>query len=289
MSDILLTGHETFHCRHFWLKKGYDFIKNGHKFSDSSAVVELGVGKNMVKSIKYWLTSFNIIDNTNSLTPISNYLFNDNGKDPYLEDPVSVWLLHYYLIKSNNNSFFSLIFNEFRKERIEFSKQYLLSFFINKFDEFNMQFSDKTLNNSINIFIKSYCKSISSSKNIENDYSGLLMELDILRSLTLKSETHDQLYKIEITDRKELPPELLLFAILDNPKYNHSISFYELLNDFNGIGNIFLISANGLINKLNMLMKQYPFMIFTENTGIRELQFKSKPDKWEILNKYYAA
>jgi hypothetical protein len=38
-----------------WLKKGYDYIKKGKKFSDNDSVVELGVGKNMVASIKNFI------------------------------------------------------------------------------------------------------------------------------------------------------------------------------------------------------------------------------------------
>lgn len=49
------SGHETFQCRHLWLKKGYDFVKSGKAFSDEDAVVELGVGKNMVTAIRYWM------------------------------------------------------------------------------------------------------------------------------------------------------------------------------------------------------------------------------------------
>ena len=52
---IGFSGHETFVCRHFWLKKGYDFIKSGHSFSQDDAVVRLGVGKNMVTAISFWL------------------------------------------------------------------------------------------------------------------------------------------------------------------------------------------------------------------------------------------
>lgn len=32
------SGHESFQCRHLWLKKGYDFIKQGRKFTDEDAV-----------------------------------------------------------------------------------------------------------------------------------------------------------------------------------------------------------------------------------------------------------
>lgn len=45
------SGHESFQCRQLWLKKGYDFVNKKKSFNDEDAVVELGVGKNMVSSI----------------------------------------------------------------------------------------------------------------------------------------------------------------------------------------------------------------------------------------------
>jgi len=44
-------GHETFTCKNYWLKKGYDHSREGKKFNDN-AVIDLGVGKNMVNSIR---------------------------------------------------------------------------------------------------------------------------------------------------------------------------------------------------------------------------------------------
>jgi len=48
------SGHQTFAFRYGWLEKGYNFVKDNRKFNDDDAIVGLGVGKNMVESIKYW-------------------------------------------------------------------------------------------------------------------------------------------------------------------------------------------------------------------------------------------
>lgn len=49
------SGHQTFVARNGWLEKGVNLILNNpHGFLDNDAVVRLGVGKNMVESIKYW-------------------------------------------------------------------------------------------------------------------------------------------------------------------------------------------------------------------------------------------
>src|SRR5580765_7358480 len=95
-------GHDSFICKTLLLKRGYDFIQQSEKsFNHELAVVDLGVGKNMVNAINHWLKSFGILDD-NGITKIGDYLFNNNtGKDQYLESIGSVWLLHYYLIKNN--------------------------------------------------------------------------------------------------------------------------------------------------------------------------------------------
>jgi hypothetical protein len=49
------SGHETLACRNLWLKKGYDFVTSGKKFKEEDAVVMLGVGKNMVGVIRFWM------------------------------------------------------------------------------------------------------------------------------------------------------------------------------------------------------------------------------------------
>lgn len=84
-TKYVFSGHESFSCKQLWLKKGYDFLVHGNNFNAPDAVIELGVGKNMVSSIRYWLRAFMLTSN-DQLTPIADYIFNDeNGVDPYVE------------------------------------------------------------------------------------------------------------------------------------------------------------------------------------------------------------
>ena len=71
---LSFTGHETFACRSYWLKKGVDFVQNKGLFGES-AVVELGVGRNMVSSIRFWLRSFGMTDEQDVLLPIAKIIF----------------------------------------------------------------------------------------------------------------------------------------------------------------------------------------------------------------------
>src|SRR4051812_26423424 len=119
VAKYTFSGHDTFQCRHFWLKKGYDLISSGKSFGMEDAVVELGVGKNMVSAIKYWMKAFDLMTNDEKPTPFADRLLSENGWDPYLEDEASLWLLHYHLVRKGLASSYDLIFNEFRREKIE--------------------------------------------------------------------------------------------------------------------------------------------------------------------------
>lgn len=127
-NKLLFSGHNTFTCKQYWLHKGYEFVKDQKNFNEENAVVDLGVGKNMVNAIRYWLRSFGLVDEKDSLTILAKKIFDRNGWDPYLEDIGSLWILHYLLIKSNRASIYNLVFNDFRKERIDFTKTQLLNF-----------------------------------------------------------------------------------------------------------------------------------------------------------------
>ena len=111
------SGHDSFQCRQLWLKKGFDYVQEGKSFNDEDAVVQLGVGKNMVSSIRFWLKAFDIINDKDIPTVFGKLLFNnENGYDPFLEDEASLWLLHYQLVKKGYASIYNIIFNEFRKQ-----------------------------------------------------------------------------------------------------------------------------------------------------------------------------
>src|SRR5262245_17334681 len=105
------SGHESFQCRNLWLKKGFDFVKSKKSFNSEDAVVHLGVGKNMVNSIRFWMRAFNLLTTDDKLTEFAHKLLDDDGYDPYIEDEGTLWLLHYQLLKKGFASTYSLVFN----------------------------------------------------------------------------------------------------------------------------------------------------------------------------------
>ena len=53
---IKMKRHESFSIREGWLTKGISGVKKNNKiFSSQDATDILGIGTNMVKSLKYWM------------------------------------------------------------------------------------------------------------------------------------------------------------------------------------------------------------------------------------------
>ncbi len=290
MSEVLtlkytFSGHDSFHCRQLWLKKGYDFVQEGQSFNSEDAVVRLGVGKNMVSAIRYWLKAFNIIDGKDKPTEFGTKLFDtENGYDPFLEDEASLWLLHYQLVKTGLASIYSIIFNEFRKEKILFKEDVFVNY-LKRIQEINpeLSFNENTVSKDFMVFVNTY-KNEEENNNIEDSFSGILAEIGLLKTV---GKNKDKQYQIENSDRDNLDESVLLFSILDNPNYGNSISLNSLEYDYNSPGSIFALNRSGLTNKISEIVTDNKNITFTDHAGIKELQFKNKPNAFSILDKYY--
>jgi len=96
-----LAGHQTFAVRTGWLKKGVDALMTTgpEAFSRDDALVMLGVGKNMVQSIRHWLLAMGVAQLEGRglcVTDLGRSLFvGERPWDPYLEDDATLWLLHW--------------------------------------------------------------------------------------------------------------------------------------------------------------------------------------------------
>ena len=121
------SGHQTFSFRYAWLPKGIAAVRDDPRvFSRPDAIVRLGVGKNMVASIRFWCAALGLITVNRgqaSVTALGSFLFGSQGigkrpfrwhverycssvssaegplggADPFLEDPGTLWLLHWQL------------------------------------------------------------------------------------------------------------------------------------------------------------------------------------------------
>jgi len=287
MSSIRFSGHETFNCRHFWLKKGHDFVDSNKEFKDADAVVTLGVGKNMVNSIQFWMKAFDLIDEGNELSNFSFAIFDgENGFDPYLEDLGTQWLLHFQLLNKNHSSIYRIVFDEFRKSRVssEFTSKQLHDFLVRKLKKEGETISENTLDSDIKVFIRNYLiQHQRGSKSLEDDFSSILTGLGLISVVNGVLVENHQLYKIEYDKQSSLDPLIFLYGIKSVFESQVSIS----VNDIQiYVSDLFLCNREGTDEKLFQL-QDMGMLVYKENAGRKEVQVKKNLQLVDILRLYY--
>ncbi len=297
MNKLKFSGHETFVVRTFWPKKGYDFISSGGNFNDDDAVVKLGIGKNMVTSLSFWMKALGLYSDENkALTSLAHFLFGHEGVDPYLESIGSIWLLHYNLIKTNYSSIYNAIFNSFRVEKSLFTKKQLLSFIKRLYIENeDSTFNEKTAEKDIQVFYRLYntpdYKSI--RKDFEEEIGSLMQELELMSSMYEKTSSNgsfkkEEWFSLKPDMRISLPSHVTLFAILDQFEESQNISMRRLEIEPNSPGMTFVLSKEGLYRQLKDIENEFEEVFLTDTAGNIVLSFSQNLNKWEVLNKYYA-
>jgi hypothetical protein len=149
-------AHQTFHVRDSWLLKGMDAVNEDSQiFRNENAVEELGVGKNMVDSIEYWLRAANLIikeENNYYLSHIATTIYEN---DSYLELDGSNILLHYLLACNEEEATtFYWFFNKFGAT--EFDTESLHVYLQSYVQSQDKKINPNTLKKDINCLVRTY-------------------------------------------------------------------------------------------------------------------------------------
>ena len=280
MARPIFSGHESFACKSHWLKRGYDFIRGENNFNDDDAVVRLGVGKNMVASIKFWLKAIGLLKDA-GLVALAKHLFDDdNGKDPYLEDIGTLWLLHFLLIQTDYATIYKTTFVDYHRQRNIIEKSKLQNYIKHIcFDEtgYKNLYNDNTVKRDIGVMLHNYCAKNGGNVNIEDSNS-------LFAPLNLICETEKNTYRFNYDTRSDVPSLIFLYALLIKFEGRNSISF----EDITELALIFCLTNNDLLDIINYLCDLYPSeIVFSDVAGIKELQFRATLNSIDVLDRYY--
>lgn len=272
------SGHESFTCKSLWLKKGFDFINNNYNFNAPDAVMQLGVGKNMVASIRYWMRAFGMAKN-DELTTLATYLLDtDKGKDPFIEDLGTLWLLHFLLVSSEEATLYNWLFVRLQKERKTFDRQNVVNFVHRLMVEDGKQnlYNENTVKKDIGVLLQNYVLPLK-AKALD-DYSSLLIDLDLIRTADGKQ------YIFNIEGKRQIPWQIFLYAIITMKGKDMTVS-YDLLQD---IGLMFCMNDMEVIDMCQTIERiKTEHVRYSDTAGIRQLQFIEELNSEEILNEYY--
>jgi hypothetical protein len=283
--------HETFTPRYGWLKKGYDATEqDGNVFKAPDAIEKLGVGKNMVRSIRFWCQAFKIIEVEQGFaqsTRFGDELLGPKGWDPYVEDIGSLWLLHWMLFVPKLEAIsWSFAFN--RNYLFSFDSKSLTKTLISAAQKHShlTDLAEGTFEKDASCILRMYADS---SGNSESEIDCPFTQLEIIRRAEEKNH-----FCFDNRDKPSLPP--LIYAAACFSYMHHyasstqkAISLNRLTFDFNSPGVVFKLSETASGENLRLASLKMSGFSIVEQTGGTQIHLKSNPDDlfWKALETYY--
>lgn len=212
--DERFSGHESFVCRYGWLPKLHQaIVSNPLALKDEAqATITLGIGRNMVKSIQFWGDALGIVNGRDSAGlqsgPIGRLLLSKAGWDPYLEQPESLWLLHWWISSHAEIAVWNLVFGSATYSR--FDRKTLISGLERQALASNKKLAVSTLEQHASIFLHSYKREESAG----DDTSWCpLQDLGLFEEVT--ADDGKTVYLVGRNAPLGLSPRVFLFSLLD--------------------------------------------------------------------------
>lgn len=284
-------AHDTFFIRKGWLSKGMKHIveKPGLFVDKTENPMDvLGIGSNMVKSLRYWLQTVGLTEEpkrgkrNQKLTELGEEIYKH---DCFIEEIGTLYLLQYKLATNKVEAtawyyFFNVFsMSEFSKE--DFVKE------IQKYIKIEGE-SDvalRSLNDDFNCIINTYLPryKINAKKvSPENNIDCPLGEIGLIDILNKDKKT----YKKTTPPIKSFNPWVVYAVIMDNAAGRIEIGLNELLTSEGNIGKVFNLDAIAMIDILHRVEK-IGLLKIIRTAGLDVVHINRPMTFMECVKEYY--
>ena len=291
------SGHETFPLRYGWLKKAYDQIEEmkGDKkvFLGKDAIARFGVGKNMVAAIRHWgkETGFIMepegskrIENSN----IAESLLSERGLDPWLEEPTTLWLIHWNLCSNlKGKTTYYYLFNLYNAPIV--GREELTHRLIALCEEKSIKYSAAILRRDVDCLVRTY----TTKREKNGDFKEDNLESPLSELGLLIPEGREQ-WRLRRGNKVDLNDALFIYALLEFwQEYTEAktLSLHAVVHQPGSPGRIFLLDEETVTERLMKVDIFLPdTMEWSETAGLRQVICHGDIeaiDKSELLQKAY--
>lgn len=286
-------AHETFFIRKGWLSKGMRYVvQKPNVFTDKreNPMDVLGIGANMVKSLRYWLQAVGLTKEqktgkkTQSLTKFGKLVY---LKDPYTEELGTLYLLHYKLVTNEEMApAWYYFFNKFSMK--EFNKDDFVAQIQNELKMSGTTVAIRSLTDDFTCIMNTYIPRYKSDPNKvspENNINCPFGELGFIDILS--KEKGSYIYKKSIPMARSFNPWVIMAVIADQAGERDEIGLNELLSAEKNIGKVFNLDSICMLSVLHEVEKLGEIKII-RTAGLDVVRILHKRRFIDCVEKYYA-
>lgn len=296
-----ISGHETFPCRYTWLPKAVRGLRENPKlFSDEvDAMVTLGVGKNMVRSIRFWsqaagMATMATKDGGHPLTKLGSVLLGERGLDPFLEDIRTLWLIHWNLSTDIENPLLAWDYLLNRWQEPELVPSAVLNALQKEVEKYDNRPSMVTLEQHFDTFLHTYVPTRGRKGKVQEDNLDCpLVELELVitvgeRQLDPSSGKRETIYRFRREEKPDITPELFLYCLNAFWQKRHAVestlALREVAHGHGSPGQIFKLPEEDIRTRVDALARQTNgFFIYNETAGQQQIQKTGNRDSIELF------
>ncbi len=299
-----ISGHETFPLRYTWLPKAVKVLKDNPKiFSDEDdAMVSLGVGKNMVRAIRFWSETADIIKFQGKdgfiVTEFGEILFGEDGLDPYLEDIQTLWLIHWKLSTQVSEPLFAWDYLLNQWQEPDLTRTAVLRFLQQKANTLDKKLSFVTLEQHFDTFLHTYFPTRGRKGHIQEDNLDCpLVELELIQKVGEResdnaSGKRELIYRFRRESKPEISDRLFTYCLHDffTQRYPNetTVSFREISVGRGSPGQIFKLPESDLRERLEILNSQTnKFFSYQETQNIQQVSKHSTLQETTLIKSIY--
>lgn len=294
--NFRFSGHETFACRYAWLPKAALQVSKEPNIltpsREDEAMVKLGVGKNMVRSIRFWAETFDIIvpnKQGHAVTDFGRHLLLDDPRkpalDPYLEDIQTLWLLHWKLATNVEDPVFAWDFLLSRFQEPELTTSSVFDAVEKATISLEKKLSESTLEQQFEIFLHSYVPTRGRKGELREDNLDCpLVELGLLEQVGHRPGKRsngkpEPIYVFRRELKPEISPMLFAYCVDEFWRLRHpdekTLSFQLLASGHGSPGQVFKLPEDDLHHRVEALaIETGGFFEFRESSSISSLSRK---------------
>jgi hypothetical protein len=278
------SGHESFACRYGWLPKFHEILVRSPDLirDDEAVMVELGIGRNMVKSLRFWAQAFGLMVDTPrqtpTPTPFAHWLLDAHtGHDPFLEDVGSLWLLHWRLVSTAQLAMWEVAF--FETPEREVLRRYLAQKVERRALALERKVSSVTVRHHVDIFLATYASPAAlSGASIEEALACPLQELGLVR--LLPAGDRDEVVAFARGPWPHLDTSTFARILLDywrlRAPHDSTLTLRALSTDFAGPGLVLRLDEGALWSQLTRVCEQLPKLFeLTDGVERRAVSLKA--------------
>ena len=298
------SGHGTFPCRYTWLPKAVIALKDKPQlFNDvDEAMVELGVGKQMVHAIRFWVQAAKVAEKNEKndfiVTTLGDRVMGELGFDPFLEDFQTLWLIHWNFSTHRENALFAWDFLMNRWQEPEISPSHVVDVFVKEVHSTGKKLSRVTLKEHFDVFLHTYLPTRGIKGDIlEDNLDSPLIELDLIRQVGERTTDgqngkREPVYAFNRDHKPQLSQGLFVYCLNDfwNTHYDRegTLSFRDVASGYGSPGQVFKLPEQEIVNRLENIEDDTSGAIrFHESVNVSQLRRENQIHSDDLLNSIY--